>query len=920
MKMQRKVVKVSLLVIALMISITIPILAVTAKKKEWNLDYPIIIDEYSILGPTWADLVNEPWLKGSGTFEDPYIIKNVVIDGEDFPFPYCMLISNSRVFFEIQDCTFSNAKSAGLVLVNTQNGVVYKNSFLANGLGEGAGIALISSHDNKIQKNLCDENPVGIYLQSSSYNLITQNLCTGNIWMGIYILGGSSYNTVTKNDCIDNGGNGINLEYSNDNLVTQNLCKRNNWGGIYIGDGSSYNKVTKNDCIENLEGIILIHEANNNEIERNNCSNNYGNGIYLSNNANNNLITRNDCFNNQGTGIVVETSNGNVISNNDCNENLAAGIALKTSNEHTITDNECSDNGGGISIEFSNDNLITQNLCARNDWGGIYIGDESSYNEVTKNDCIENLEGIILIHEANNNEIIGNNCSNNNGNGMFLHNNANHNLIAENDCYDNFGIGIVVEISTRNYIINNDCKNNLNHGISLIASNEHILYGNNCSENGGTGINLEESNDNSIINNVCNENLFSGIWLESSYGNFISENNCSESIRGIHLRFSNDNLITQNLCTVNTWGIVINTWSSNNDVTNNDCVENGDGIVIANYATDNRITDNTCTNNYENGISLWKDANYNIISQNNCSENLLSGIWVASSSGTVISLNDCNDNGESGIYVFDPLEINARDNILYGNMITGNLNGIHFSEADNNDIFMNTIKENDIGMLVEGQSQLNLIFHNNFIDNVVQAVNENTGLNNWHNIYMLEGNYWDDYEGEDGNLDGIGDTPWPGPEFDVYPFKEENGWEILTPIEEEILNARTNPETNRFGGGLDYRADEKGYLIVGLGQLFSERTHDTWIPPFTCRLWFNQTVNGEVVEVESYFQGNLWSLEWSTFYQELVWANLYYLIIPPNVINLPPGNYPFKWGVSFYSGGEQQFRNYTTSFVIPEPE
>ena len=80
------------------------------------------------------------------------------------------------------------------------------------------------------------------------------------------------------------------------------------------------------------------------------------------------------------------------------------------------------------------------------------------------------------------------------------------------------------------------------------------------------------------------------------------------------------------------------------------------------------------------------DANYNVISQNNCSENLLSGIALMSSSGNIISENDCNNNSESGISINDFFEINARDNILYGNKIAGNLNGIHFSEADLNDV------------------------------------------------------------------------------------------------------------------------------------------------------------------------------------------------------------------------------------------
>ncbi|MHA1472785.1 MAG: right-handed parallel beta-helix repeat-containing protein, partial [Promethearchaeota archaeon] len=247
--MRRKVVKISLLVVSLMISFALPIVAVSTKKKEWILEYPIIIDDLSD-DSTWADWVDEPWLKGSGTEEDPYMIKNVVIDGGG-SLPFCMKISNSRAFFKIQDCSFSNAVVAGLLLVNTQNGFVFKNSFLANGLGQGAGIVLMYSSYNRIQKNICNENgPIGIYLQ-----------------------------------------------YSNDNIIKQNLCQRNYWAGIYIGESSSNNKVTKNECYENMDGVLIFNSASNNEISGNDFSNNTGNGIYLQNNANNNLITRNDCNN-----------------------------------------------------------------------------------------------------------------------------------------------------------------------------------------------------------------------------------------------------------------------------------------------------------------------------------------------------------------------------------------------------------------------------------------------------------------------------------------------------------------------------------------------------------------------------------------------------------------------------------------------
>jgi hypothetical protein len=135
MKIRKKVIKISLLVITIMLSVVLPIVAVTAEKQKLVLD-PIIIDEL-IPGNTWADWADAPWLKGSGTFDDPYVIKDVVIDGDGFI--NCIAIWNSEVHFKIKDCIFSNTKplttterNSGLALFNTTNGVIFKNQFFDN--------------------------------------------------------------------------------------------------------------------------------------------------------------------------------------------------------------------------------------------------------------------------------------------------------------------------------------------------------------------------------------------------------------------------------------------------------------------------------------------------------------------------------------------------------------------------------------------------------------------------------------------------------------------------------------------------------------------------------------------------------------------------------------------------------------------
>ena len=54
----------------------------------------------------------------------------------------------------------------------------------------------------------------------------------------------------------------------------------------------------------------------------------------------------------------------------------------------------------------------------------------------------------------------------------------------------------------------------------------------------------------------------------------------------------------------------------------------------------------------------------------------------------------------------------------------------------------------------------NLIYCNNFIDNSIHAYDFGSN-NHWNNSVL--GNYWDDYDGEDLNSDGIGDMPYEIP-------------------------------------------------------------------------------------------------------------------------------------------------------------
>jgi parallel beta-helix repeat protein len=109
------------------------------------------------------------------------------------------------------------------------------------------GIYLVSSTSNIISDNTCSGSDRGINLSSSSSNIVINNILTGNT-AGVY-LDLSNSNTVANNTCTSNS-NGIYLNSSNSNTVSNNTSSNNNFG-VYLWLLSDSNEIQWNIFLDN---------------------------------------------------------------------------------------------------------------------------------------------------------------------------------------------------------------------------------------------------------------------------------------------------------------------------------------------------------------------------------------------------------------------------------------------------------------------------------------------------------------------------------------------------------------------------------------------------------------------------------------------------------------------------------------------
>ncbi len=268
-------------------------------------------------------------------------------------------------------------------------------------------------------------------------------------------------------------------------------------------------------------------------------------------------------------------------------------------------------------------------------------------------------------------------------------------------------------------------------------------------------VSLRDSNYNNVsMNRMIGTENSTGISLSNSDGNLLHENeivNCG--FESVKVYLSSDNVISNNVIS-NSMSIGVDLESSSHIlIIENTIMNSGYAGILIDYGQYNSIISNNITEN-QKGIYAW-----------NCHDILIDG-----------NLIESNIDFGIGLWGTFTYTHHVENNTITRNNIINNQVGIEFwtdnepEKLRNNIITCNNITGNQVGISLSLCSG-NEIYHNNFIDNLNHVVTDDF-YNSWDDDYPSGGNYWDDYDGNDTDHDGVGDAPHNMTEHNVdrYPL------------------------------------------------------------------------------------------------------------------------------------------------------
>jgi parallel beta-helix repeat protein len=283
------------------------------------------------------------------------------------------------------------------------------------------------------------------------------------------------------------------------------------------------------------------------------------------------------------------------------------------------------------------------------------------------------------------------------------------------------------------------------HVVSIEADNVSISGF--TIKDGSVGIIMDAGHNNiTVTENTISSHNNSGIYFGHSSYNSIHHNLIQDVRDGISLHGSSHNVISDNTF-LNSGITVLDSYQ--NTMFNN--TVNGEPLLYLEHEVDQSIV-------HDVGQVILVSCE-NITVQHQTISDLGPAIMAIRCKHCSFSLNNLSGNRWGIILLY------SQENTIYGNTITSNEIGIDISESHHNYVSGNRVRQNEFGILLgelwlppagsdENEISRNLITSNtcgmflffsdqnrisknNFLQNTIHAINDESYHSNWN------GNYWD---------------------------------------------------------------------------------------------------------------------------------------------------------------------------------
>ena len=273
------------------------------KENSLIISGPISIND----AQDWIDLKNQGKCFGQGTQIDPYIIRNLKINGNGL---ICIGISLVRdVYYKIMNCELYNG-SYGIKITYADMGDIIGNNISYNTYGidtfisppfptnklisdnlisynEDGGITCIPLYDCEISNNIITYNGHhGIYLADHNERVdILNNNISNNYGIGLFLIS-FDYGTIQEN-IINYNERGIDLRSSDSNTFIENSINYNKKSGVSSMDnnaiaiyGSNLNSIINNEITDNGKYEFYFSGSNDTLISNNLIIESYSSYFY----------------------------------------------------------------------------------------------------------------------------------------------------------------------------------------------------------------------------------------------------------------------------------------------------------------------------------------------------------------------------------------------------------------------------------------------------------------------------------------------------------------------------------------------------------------------------------------------------------------------------------------------------------------